>query len=118
MRVSVLDAGSNTVRLAVVDVEEGVPLPVHTVKWKLRLSERIEPDGSVGPDATQRLVEAVSEAVRTARNWESADPMAFATAVVRHAPNRTDVLRAVREECGIRLCTLPGEVEAELTFLA
>ena len=41
MRMSVVDVGSNTVRLMVADVEDGVPLPVHTAKWKLRLSERV-----------------------------------------------------------------------------
>ncbi len=44
--------------------------------------------------------------------------LAFATAVVRGAPNRQEVLRTVRERTGVELCTLPGEVEAELTFLA
>lgn len=44
-------------------------------------------------------------------------PLAFATAVVRSAPNCRDVLRAVRAATGVPICTLPGEVEAELTFL-
>lgn len=38
--------------------------------------------------------------------------------MVRGAPNRHEVLRTVRERTGVELCTLPGEVEAELTFLA
>jgi exopolyphosphatase/guanosine-5'-triphosphate,3'-diphosphate pyrophosphatase len=37
--------------------------------------------------------------------------------MVRNAPNRQEVLCAVRAQTGVRLCTLPGEVEAELTFL-
>jgi hypothetical protein len=41
MRLSVVDAGSNTVRLVVTDATDGVPLPVHTAKWKLRLSEQV-----------------------------------------------------------------------------
>lgn len=44
-------------------------------------------------------------------------PLAFATAVVRSAPNCRDVLRTVRAKTGVLICTLPGEVEAELTFL-
>jgi exopolyphosphatase/guanosine-5'-triphosphate,3'-diphosphate pyrophosphatase len=40
MRMTVIDVGSNTVRLVVADAEDGVPLPVHTAKWKLRLAER------------------------------------------------------------------------------
>ncbi|WDO04338.1 Ppx/GppA family phosphatase [Streptomyces murinus] len=118
MRVSVVDAGSNTVRLVIADVEGGVPLPVHTVKWKLRLSEQVGPDGTIAEEAVERLVAAVAEAGDTALRWKAAGPLAFATAVVRGAPNRTEVLERVVAGTGIRMCTLPGETEAELTFLA
>jgi len=118
MRMSVVDVGSNTVRLMVADVEGGVPLPVHTAKWKLRLSEAVEPGGPVPQEAVGRLAEAVGAAGAKAQQWGAAGPLAFATSVVRSAPNRAQVLRAVRTQTGIPLCTLPGEVEAELTFLA
>ncbi|MGW7257242.1 Ppx/GppA phosphatase family protein [Streptomyces sp. NPDC054834] len=118
MRISVVDVGSNTVRLVVADAEGGVPLPVHTAKWRLRLSEQVEPGGRIPDDAVEQLVEAVAAASRTAAKWGAAGPLAFATAVVRSAPNRAEVLRAVRTGTGVDLCTLPGEVEAELTFLA
>ncbi|MEU5595418.1 Ppx/GppA family phosphatase [Streptomyces sp. NPDC020298] len=118
MRISVVDVGSNTVRLVVADAEGGVPLPVHTAKWRLRLSEQVGPGGKIPDEDVERLVEAVAAASRTAAKWGAAGPLAFATAVVRAAPNRAEVLRAVRTGTGVDLCTLPGEVEAELTFLA
>ncbi|KUN09712.1 hypothetical protein AQI95_03890 [Streptomyces yokosukanensis] len=118
MRVSVVDAGSNTVRLVIADVRGGVPLPVHTVKWKLRLSEHVGPDGTIADEAVERLEKAVAAAGATARMWHAPGPLAFATAVVRSAPNRQEVLRRVVSGTGIRMCTLPGATEAELTFLA
>ncbi|MFJ9905615.1 Ppx/GppA family phosphatase [Streptomyces sp. NPDC101152] len=117
MRISVVDVGSNTVRLVVADAEGGVPLPVHTAKWRLRLSEHVRPGSDIPEEDVERLVAAVGEASRTAGRWGAAGPVAFATAVVRAAPNRHEVLRAVRSRTGVELCTLPGEVEAELTFL-
>ncbi|MGW6060974.1 Ppx/GppA phosphatase family protein [Streptomyces sp. NPDC055189] len=117
MRMSVMDVGANAVRLVVVDAEDGVPLPVHTAKWKVRLSEQVGPSGMIPEESMGQLVSAVSAAAATARRWGSAEPLAFATTVVRSAPNRLDVLRTIDEETGVRLCTLPGEVEAELTFL-
>jgi len=118
MRVSVVDAGSNTVRLVVADARDGVPLPVHTAKWRLRLSEQVAPDGRIGQAAAERLGEALGQAVAMSRKWGADEPLAFATAVVRGAPDRAEVLRAVGERTGVRLSVLPGEVEAELTFLA
>ncbi|MGW0706239.1 Ppx/GppA phosphatase family protein [Streptomyces sp. NPDC002643] len=118
MRMSLVDVGSNTVRLVVADAEDGVPLPVHTAKWRLRLSERVPPGGEVPEEAVRCLSEAVTEAARTAERWGASPPLAFATAVVRSAPNCREVLRTVRADTGVPLCTLPAEVEAELTFLA
>ncbi|MET9764863.1 Ppx/GppA family phosphatase [Streptomyces sp. NPDC006372] len=117
MRISVVDVGSKTVRLVVADADGGVPLPVHTAKWRLRLSEQVTPGGPVPEQAVEQLVHAVAEASRTASRWGAAGPLAFATAVVRNAPNRHEVLHTVRARTGVALCTLPGEVEAELTFL-
>ncbi|MEV5911226.1 hypothetical protein DMH25_04630 [Streptomyces sp. WAC 01325] len=117
MRLSVVDVGSNTVRLVVADAEDGVPLPVHTAKWKLRLSEHVAPDGRLSEESVARLVAAVAAAGRTAQQWGAAGPLAFATAVVRNAPNRQEVLDAVRSGTGVPICTMPGELEAELTFL-
>ncbi|MEH0637953.1 Ppx/GppA family phosphatase [Streptomyces bottropensis] len=117
MRMSVVDVGSNTVRLVVADAEGGVPLPVHTAKWRLRLSEQVTPGGEVPDEAVRQLCAAVAAAAQTAQRWGASTPLAFATAVVRSAPNCQDVLRAVRAATGVAICTLPGEVEAELTFL-
>ncbi|WP_086769780.1 hypothetical protein [Streptomyces bobili] len=117
MRISVLDVGSNTVRLVVADAQDGVPLPVHTAKWRLRLSEQVKPGEPIPGDAIGNLVEAVAAANRTAARWGAASPLAFATAMVRNSPNQREVLRTVTAHTGVPLCTLPGEVEAELTFL-
>ncbi|MGW4277489.1 hypothetical protein ACWEGQ_35315, partial [Streptomyces seoulensis] len=79
MRISVVDVGSNTVRLVVADAAGGVPLPVHTAKWRLRLSQQVSPGQAIPPDAVRSLVEAVGEAGETAARWGAADPLAFAT---------------------------------------
>ncbi|NEY31546.1 Ppx/GppA family phosphatase [Streptomyces sp. PRKS01-65] len=118
MRISVVDVGSNTVRLVVADAEGGVPLPVHTAKWRLRLSQQVKPGEPIPQEAVERLCDAVAEASATAARWGAAGPLAFATAVVRAAPNRREVLHTVRSRTEVALCTLPGEEEAELTFLA
>ncbi|WP_369275195.1 Ppx/GppA family phosphatase [Streptomyces sp. R11] len=117
MRISVVDVGSKTVRLVVADAANGVPLPVHTAKWRLRLSEQVRPGEVVPEECVERLVDAVAAANRTALRWGATAPLAFATAVVRASPNRQEVLRTVRTRTGVSLCTLPGELEAELTFL-
>ncbi|MCT2591638.1 Ppx/GppA family phosphatase [Streptomyces sp. N2-109] len=118
MRISVVDVGSNTVRLAVADAKDGAPLPVHTAKWRLRLSQMVGPDRRLGPKAMEQLCEAVATQWADAARWASEEPFVFGTAVIRDAPNRDEVLTTVRAETQVPLHVLPGEVEAELTFLA
>ena len=118
MRISVVDVGSNTVRLAIADARHGAPLPVHTSKRRLRLAEQVDADRRLGPHAIESLVDAVRATVGEAERWGSDEPFAFATAIVRDAPNRDEVLDAVERDTGVRLRVLPGEMEAELTFLA
>ncbi|MEU1014463.1 Ppx/GppA family phosphatase [Streptomyces sp. NPDC005900] len=118
MRVGVVDVGSNTVRLVVADADGQVPLPVHTVKRRLRLAEDVERDGRLGEEPVRRLIDAVRDIRVQAQRWGVAEPFAFATSIVRDAPNRAEVLDAVEAGAGLRLRTLTGEAEAELTFLA
>ncbi|MFF3487900.1 Ppx/GppA family phosphatase [Streptomyces sp. NPDC002701] len=118
MRMGVLDVGSNTVRLVIAETDGAVPLPVHTAKRRLRLSAHVERGGHLPAEQVDLLVEAVKEARDEGKRWGVAQPFAFATAIVRDAPNRSEVLGRIAAEAGVPLHVLPGEVEAELTFLA
>jgi exopolyphosphatase/guanosine-5'-triphosphate,3'-diphosphate pyrophosphatase len=118
MRIGVLDVGSNAAHLLVAHVGDGVPVPVHTAKTRLRLADRLDGGGALNAEAVDRLATAVADAVHQADRWGVEELFAYATAVVRDAPNRDEVLAAVAERTGVRLGLLSGTEEAELTFLA
>ena len=119
MRLGVLDVGSNTVHLLVVDARHGGhPDPVRSHKTPLHLAELLQADGSLGAHGTGVLVEAAASAREAARDEGVEDLMAFATSAVRDATDSAAVLAAVRERAGVDLVVLPGEDEARLTFLA
>jgi exopolyphosphatase/guanosine-5'-triphosphate,3'-diphosphate pyrophosphatase len=119
MRLGVLDVGSNTVHLLVVDAHPGAhPDPVRSHKTELPLAELLHADGSLGPDGTLALVEAVAAARAEAEQEGVEDLVAFATSAVRDATDSADVIARVREDAGVDLQVLPGEDEARLTFLA
>ncbi len=119
MRLGVLDVGSNTVHLLVVDAHQGGhPDPVRSHKSELRLAELLRGDGSLGAHGTKVLVAAVAEARHEAEVEGVEDLVAFATSAVRDARDSIEVLAAVRERTGVDLMVLPGEDEARLTFLA
>jgi exopolyphosphatase/guanosine-5'-triphosphate,3'-diphosphate pyrophosphatase len=119
MRLGVLDVGSNTVHLLVVDAHHGAhPWPAHSQKAELRLAERIGKDGDLTKAGADSLVAAVVQARDAAARLEADDLLAFATSAVRDAKNSARVLKRVREETGVDLQVLSGEAEAIMTFLA
>ncbi|MFF0289810.1 Ppx/GppA family phosphatase [Streptomyces sp. NPDC005262] len=119
MRLGVLDVGSNTVHLLVVDAHPGArPLPAHSHKAELRLAELLDTDGAIGPAGVDRLVTTITDALQAAEDKGCEDVLPFATSAVREASNVDQVLARVREETGVDLAVLTGEEEARLTFLA
>ncbi|MGW8066793.1 Ppx/GppA phosphatase family protein [Streptomyces ziwulingensis] len=119
MRLGVLDVGSNTVHLLVVDAHPGAcPLPAHSHKAELRLAQLLDADGAIGPDGVDRLVAVLREALQAAEDKGVEDLLPFATSAVREASNADDVLARVRDETGVELAVLSGAEEARLTFLA
>jgi exopolyphosphatase/guanosine-5'-triphosphate,3'-diphosphate pyrophosphatase len=119
MRLGVLDVGSNTVHLLVVDAHAGArPLPATSHKLELQLAQHLLPDGRVGPQGEASLVAFVGECLGVAEDAGVEEVVAFATSALRDAPNGADVLARVRRETGVDLRVLPGRAEAELTFLA
>ncbi|MBT2471711.1 Ppx/GppA family phosphatase [Streptomyces sp. ISL-66] len=119
MRLGVLDVGSNTIHLLVVDAHPGArPLPAHSHKVELRLAELLDDDGAVTPEGIERLVSVIAAAAQAAEDKGCEDVLPFATSAVREAKNADEVLWRVKAETGIDLPVLSGEDEARLTFLA
>ena len=117
--MGVLDVGSNTVHLLVVDAHRGGhPTPMSSTKSSLRLAESIDESGKLTRRGADKLVETVDEFARIATSSGCADLMAFATSAVRDAKNSDEVLARVRSQTGVDLQVLTGVDESRLTFLA
>jgi exopolyphosphatase/guanosine-5'-triphosphate,3'-diphosphate pyrophosphatase len=118
MRLGVLDIGSNTGHLLVVDAHRGAaPLPAYSHKEPLRLAEHLE-DGEISRSGIKALTRFVADAVVVAEDKGALDMLGFATSAVRDAGNCDAVLDHVADETGVRIAVLPGDDEARLTFLA
>lgn len=119
MRLGVLDVGSNTVHLLVVDAHPGArPLPAHSHKADLRLAQLLDASGAIDPEGVDKLIETVKVALEAAEDKGVEALLPFATSAVREASNADDVLARVQAETGVELQVLTGAEEARLTFLA
>jgi exopolyphosphatase/guanosine-5'-triphosphate,3'-diphosphate pyrophosphatase len=117
--MGVLDIGSNTVHLLLVDAHYGAaPIPASKLKIPLRLAEHLTPEGNVDDVAVETLLEFIRKSQSLAEDLGVSELMAFATSAIRDAGNGVNVLNRVMDETGIQVEVLSGEDEARMTFLA
>ena len=119
MRLGVLDVGSNTVHLQVVDASPGArPNPNINYKEEVRLAEYLSEDGFVSAEGTRLLREAIRRSLHEAKKVETEELLPFATSALREAKNGPDIIAKINEDFQIDLQVLSGEDEAKITFLA
>jgi exopolyphosphatase/guanosine-5'-triphosphate,3'-diphosphate pyrophosphatase len=116
MRRAVIDIGTNTVKLLVAEVNDGVVTHRYFRDVASRLGEGAEQNGQLSPLAIARTVSAIKAFTAEARQHGAQQLVALTTSAARDAKNRDEFLRAVREECGLEVHLITGEREAELIF--
>ena len=119
MRLGVLDVGSNTIHLQVMDAHPGArPTPATNYKVELRLTEYLDSTGSISSEGISLLHKAIGESVAHAQQNQTDEILAFATSAIRDAKNGTKIIAEINEKHGIELEILEGDDEAAMTFLA
>lgn len=119
MRLGVLDVGSNTVHLQVVDASPGArPNPNINHKEDLRLAEYLSADGFISAEGARLLREAIKRALAAAKSAEIDELLPFATSALREAVNGPEIISRINADFEIDLQVLSGEDEARITFLA
>ena len=119
MRLGVLDVGSNTVHLLVVDAYQGArPVPAYSHKAELRLGDHLDSGNRLSQDCAVQLRAFVGEALEVAEDKGAQQLLAFATSAVRDAANGDELLAWIQAETKVDIRVLSGPDESRLTFLA
>ena len=119
MRLGVLDVGSNTVHLQVVDTSPGArPNPTFNYKEELRLTQFINEDNLVSDEGIEKLRSSIKRAIEQSASVQTQELLPFATSALREAGNGEKIINSINKDFNIDLQVLTGEEEAKLTFLA
>jgi exopolyphosphatase/guanosine-5'-triphosphate,3'-diphosphate pyrophosphatase len=120
VRVAAIDAGTNTTRLLVAEVQEDGPTPRLTdVERRLifsRLGEGVDATGRLSPRGIKATTAAIAEFVDRSRELGAGRIRIAGTSAVREAANGEELLAAVKEATGLDIEVLTGEAEAALSF--
>lgn len=113
MKISAIDIGSNSVRLALVSDGKTLYKRIRTT----RLGEGLSFSDSMKDEAIERTALAVADFVNCAKAEKTDKLYAFATAAVRSASNKAQFLARVKELCGLEIDVISGETEAKIGIL-
>ena len=118
-QAGVLDVGCHSALLMVARRRPGTGLePVFSHKVRLRLHETLDRKGRLDEAGMRSVERAVAQAVAADPRLRGSEVFAFATSVIRDAPNRDEVITRVARATGTRLRVVTGEEEARLAYLA
>ena len=116
-RVAAIDCGTNSIRLLIADIASGNFKEVLRTMEIVRLGQGVDQNKAFHPDAIGRTLKAV-ELFRDQIVSKGVEKIRFcATSATRDATNRSLFTDGVREILGIEVEVIPGEEEAELSFI-
>jgi exopolyphosphatase/guanosine-5'-triphosphate,3'-diphosphate pyrophosphatase len=113
--VAAIDQGTNTTRLVVGDVHDGLLDELHRESRITRLGEGVDARGKLLPAPIARVRNVLSDYRRTAESLGAERTLLVATSAVRDAENGEAFLGEIEWSYGFVTRLLSGAEEAELT---
>ena len=116
-RVAAIDCGTNSIRLLIADITGDNFKEVLRTMEIVRLGQGVDQNKAFHPDAIDRTLSAV-KLFKDHIASKGVEKIRFcATSATRDATNRNLFIDGVREILGIEVEVIPGEEEAELSFI-
>jgi exopolyphosphatase/guanosine-5'-triphosphate,3'-diphosphate pyrophosphatase len=115
-RGAVIDIGTNSIKLLVGDVCDGLIEPVDERSEQTRLGAGFYDTQILQPVTIQRTASAVAKFVAYARDQDASAIRVIATSAARDAKNPDDLVNAVLRASGLRVEIISGEQEAEWVY--
>ncbi len=115
-RRAVIDVGTNSVKLLVADVEDGMVRPVMEDSEQTRLGAGFYATNRLQPQAIADTAQAVATFATKARELQAVSTRVIATSAARDAVNPADLTSAVELASGLKVEIISGEQEADWAF--
>lgn len=110
--LGIIDMGSNSIRLVLVQISKNSYRIIDDVKHSVRLGKDIMPNGCLHPIRMQKALETLSFFKNLCEGVHVEKIIVVATEAVRKATNRKEFLDLVMETTGLNVRVLKGTQEA------
>lgn len=116
-RIAIVDLGTNTFHLLIVDIENGNYQLIHRERQAVKLGERGINKGVITDEALQRALIALSGFSASIKQMNAEKIFAYGTSALRNAHNRLAVIRKIKVTTDIDVKLIAGDEEARLIYL-
>lgn len=118
-RIAAIDLGSNSIKIAVAEVDPASRSPVIVGQRSLitRVGQGLDQNGFLLEEAMNRTTAGLAELVSFAQSLGAVEVACVGTAGLRGASNSAEFLERVERALGLKVEIIAGLREAELAFL-
>lgn len=117
MKIAVIDLGTNTFNLLIVEVNSDKSYStVFQTKISVKLAEGGMNKGFIADLAFARGIEAFNTHFATTQKYKVDKIYAFATSAIRGASNGSEFVQKVKNDTGVDIQVISGDREAELIY--
>jgi exopolyphosphatase/guanosine-5'-triphosphate,3'-diphosphate pyrophosphatase len=117
MLCAAIDIGSNTTRVLVAEPDEGQLRTVMEQRAYTRIGKASKHDGRIDAEKVAEVAEVVATQVRLAEEVGAEAIRTVATAAIREAENRAEVIAEISRIAGVPVEILSEEEEGRLAFI-
>ena len=118
LKLAAIDIGSNAIRLQITNViesqNESFFKRVEYVRFPMRLGHDVFTNGRLSQQQRDKFIQLMKAFKILIDLYEVTDHMACATSAMREASNGKSIIQQVKEETGLEINVIPGEIEAKM----
>ena len=114
--LAAVDLGSNSFRLEIGQIDQGLYRRVDYLKETVRLGAGLDADGMLGEESMQRGLACLTRFAQRLRGFAPQRVRAVATQTLREARNRDAFLARARGALGLPIEVIAGREEARLIY--
>ena len=116
MRKAVIDLGTNTFNLLIVEIKKDELIRIHSSKYPVHLGMGGINKGIISGEAMERAKQALVKFAKCCKDLNVEDIQGIGTSALRTASNSAALVNYANSELGIPIKIISGKMEAELIY--
>ena len=117
VKVASIDLGSNSTRLLIADITEGIISPIHKEHQVTRMGDNLTKSKNISKESIKRVIKVLSRFFKTISINGVENIQIVGTAALRDAENSEDIIEQIQKKFDVEVDIVSGEEEGVLTSL-